>query len=136
MREGSVLFVESRPATKELKKHTSELGERFVFVDGKNRPDARLYVVARVLKNVKSPYEPALPRKHTVDAVMLFLGSGKDLKGLKAEVNLGSEGHSVLSPSAVYIPAGTEHTYRVLRGSGIYLKIVLAKGGDYNSVTS
>jgi len=99
-------------------------------------PAGKMYVVARVVRDVRKVYEPAAPRKHDVDAVMLFLGSGRGLVGLRAEVELGPERRSIESPSAVYVPAGVQHTYRILGGSGTYVKIVLAPGGDYNAVTT
>ena len=133
---GAVLEVAKRPAKGELKKHASELGERYVFVDKGNMPAGKMYVVARVVRDVRKVYEPAAPRKHDVDAVMLFLGSGRGLVGLRAEVELGPERRSIESPSAVYVPAGVQHTYRILGGSGTYVKIVLAPGGDYNAVTT
>ena len=133
---GTVLQVAKRPAKGELKKHGAELGERYVFVDRGNMPAGKMYVVARVVRGVKKVYEPASPRKHDVDAVMLFIGSRGGLRGLRAEVELGPERRRIESPSAVYVPAGVKHTYRILRGSGTYMKVVLAPGGDYNAVTS
>ena len=136
MKRTSVLSVEERPAKGELKKHNVELGKRYVFVDSKNATGGKLYIVARVVKNVKRKYEPASARTHTVDSVMLFMGTEEGLTGLKAEVQLGSKTYEVESPSSVYIPAGQKHTYRILGGSGTYMKVVLAPGGDYNAVTS
>ena len=133
--ENLILKVETRPAVGELVKHVSELGTRFVFVDNRNFPDGKLYVIARVVENVKEPYESAEPRAHTVDAVMIFMGLRSDLKGLKVQVMLNDRWFTLESPAAVYVPAHTRHTYRILEGSGIYMKIVLAPHGDYNAVT-
>ena len=52
-----ILKVEQRSAS-ELKKHYEEVGERFVFVDHKNNPDAGMYVIVREVKNVKNPNAP------------------------------------------------------------------------------
>lgn len=133
--KGEVLRVEERAAAGELKKHNRELGHRFVFVDNKNYPNGKLYTITRALVNVKTPYEPAGARSHTVDAVMIFMGFGEKLEGLKAEVTLGRKSHVVNSPASIYVPAGVRHSYKVLKGSGTYTKIVLAPGGDYNAVT-
>ena len=131
-----ILKVEARPAAGELKKHFMERGKRFVFIDNNNFPQGKMYVIVRAIEDVAEPYEPARPRSHTVDAAMLFIGIGNDLKGLKAEVALDGENYTLESPACVYIPAGVQHTYRVTKGSGMYIKIVLAPHGDYNAVTS
>jgi 2-isopropylmalate synthase len=130
-----ILRVEERPAVGELKKHVAERGRRFVFIDNRNFPKGKMYVIARAVKDVKEPYESATLRSHTVDAAMLFIGNEEDLKGLKAEVTLSGEKFPLESPACVYLPAGVQHTYRIIEGSGIYIKIVLAPGGDYNAVT-
>ncbi len=131
-----ILKVEARPALGELKKHVAEEGKRFVFIDNRNFPDGKMYALARALENIKEPYQSASSRSHTVDAAMLFIGKEGDLKGLKAEVTLNGEKFNVESPACVYLPAGVEHTCKILEGSGLYMKIVLAPGGDYNAVTS
>lgn len=130
-----VLKVEERAAAGELKKHTKELGRRFVFSDNKNNPAGKLYAITRAVVEVKRAYEPAGVRTHTVDALMIFMGFDEKLEGLKAEVSLNGENFVVNSPGSVYVPAGVKHSYKILRGSGTYTKIVLAPSGDYNAVT-
>ena len=105
-------------------------------MDNKNYPEGKLYTITRAVVDVKSPYEPAGARAHTVDAVMIFMGFGEKLQGLRAEVTLGRRSTVVDSPASVYVPAGVKHSYKILKGSGTYTKIVLAPGGDYNAVTS
>ncbi len=107
-----------------------------MFVDNKNYPESKLYAITRAVVDVKTPYEPAGLRVHTVDAVMIFMGFDERLGGLRAEVTLNGETFVVDSPASVYVSAGTNHSYKILRGSGTYTKIVLAPGGDYNAVTS
>lgn len=131
-----ILRVESRPAKGELKKHNLEVGKRIVLSDNHNNPNGNLYVIVRTVRGIKRRVEVASERKHTVDAMMVFLGNNENLKGLRAEVCLEKERYITDSPSAVYIPAGVRHSYALLKGSGNYLKILLAPGADYNSVTS
>ena len=130
-----MLKVEQRSAS-ELKKHYEEVGERFVFVDHKNNPDAGMYVIVREVKNVKNPRMRLDVHRHSVDNVMMFLGDDPGLKGLSAEVSIGDKKHIVNSPASVYVPAGVNHTYRFVEGSGKYVNVVLAPGGNYNAVTS
>lgn len=131
-----ILRVEERAAAGELKKHNKELGRRFVFVDNKNYPEGSLYTITRAVVNVNRPYTPAGLRSHSVDAVMIFMGFNERLEGLRVKVTLGRRSFDLKSPASVYIPAGVKHSYKIIRGSGTYTKIVLAPKGDYNSVTS
>ena len=133
--DNSILKVEQRPAKGELKKHLVERGKRFVFVDNNNFPSGDLYIIARVVRNIKNKYESALPRKHSVDAVMLFMGARSDLTGMVVEVEIAGRTRTLSSPAAAYVRAGLVHSYRILKGSGTYVKIVQAPGGNYNAVT-
>ncbi len=134
-RNDGILRVEQRTA-KELKKHHEEVGERFVFVDHNNNPGANMYVIVREVKNVRNPPMRIDLHKHSVDNVMMFLGDKPGLKGLVAEVSIGDRKHIVDSPASIYVPAGISHTYRFVEGSGKYVNVVLAPGGDYNAVTN
>ena len=127
--------MEKRTPNGELKKHASGMPERFVFVDGRNNPSGKLYAMVRTADADKEP-TGSEPRVHSVDSVMMFIGRGPDLEGLEAEVEVQGKKYRVKSPAAVYVRAGQRHRYRLTRGSGLYQKIVLADGGDYNKVTS
>ena len=67
---------------------------------------------------------------------MIFMGFNERLEGLQAQVTLGKRSFVLRSPASIYIPAGVRHSYKILKGSGTYTKVVLALGGDYNAVTS
>jgi 2-isopropylmalate synthase len=66
----------------------------------------------------------------------MFLGDEPGLKGLGAEVLVGNKKYVVNSPASIYVHAGVSHTYRFVEGSGKYVNVVLAQGGNYNAVTS
>lgn len=134
--EKCVRVPEVRAAAGELKKHNAEKGKRFVFFDKNNLPEANMYIIAREMIGIDEPYQAAEPRKHSVDSFMLFMGLGEDLQGIKVELTLGDEKKVYDSPVSVFIPRDTLNSYTVVEGSGIYMKIVLAPNGDYNSVTS
>ena len=131
----AILKVERRSAG-ELKKHHEEVGERFVFVDQRSNPNARMYVIVREVKNVKNPRMRLEIHKHSVDNLMMFVGDEPGLKGLSAEVSVGDKRFLVHSPASVYVRAGVSHTYRFVEGSGKYVNVVLAPGGDYNAITT
>jgi len=118
-----------------LVKHTIEKGTRFVFFDSKNTPDLDLYIIERTLNDINEEYAPALPRKHSVDAIMVFTGFNVNLTGLRVKIRIGDEERVEESPVAVFVPKGTLHSYSVLYGSGVYQKIVFAPKGNYNNVT-
>jgi 2-isopropylmalate synthase len=67
---------------------------------------------------------------HNCDSVFLFLGSDEDYRGLEVEVLLGGQLRRLQSPASVFIPAGVEHSYRYLGGSGTYINFV--HKGDYH----
>ena len=126
---------EIRSAVGELKKHTKELGKRFVLFDKNNLPEGDIYMIARKLINVSTPYEAASPRKHSVNSYMIFFGSDDNLGGMTVEITLDSSKYIYETPVNVFIPAGTLSSYKIIHGSGIYMKLVVVHGGDYNSVT-
>ena len=130
-----IFYPMQRPALGELKKHNKEVGKRFVFFDKNNYPEGNIYIIAREMINIDNPYVPAEPRSHSVDAIMIFMGLGEDLDGLEAEVQLSNEKTIIKSPASVFIPKETLNSYKIIKGSGIYMKIVFAPLGDYNSVT-
>jgi hypothetical protein len=133
---GYFLFKpDTRPAVGELKKHVKELGRRFVFFDNNNFPQGNIYIAMREIPEVNSPYEAAEPRKHTVNSIMILLGKEEGLRGLRAELEFDNEKLVVDSPIGVFIYPNVLHTYKIIKGGGIYIKIVFAPNGDYNGVT-
>ncbi len=129
-----ILPVKTRSAT-ELVKHRHGVGERYVFSDHNNNPNGNIYTIIRTIENVERP-DPHVDRHtHDVDSLWMFIGDNKDLTGLRASVSLGNEIYEVDSPASIYVPAGLDHTYGFVKGSGKYINIVLAPGGKYNEVS-
>lgn len=106
-------------------------GKRRVFLEKELFPDSDLYVMVRTAKDVM-PEQPDYvdAHAHNVSSVYIFLGSGEELEGLKAEVFLDGEVYIVSSPATVFIPEGVVHSYRLIKGSGHFSHIVLK--GTYN----
>ncbi len=130
-----ILPARVEPALGNLKLHTAEVGTRYVLVDHVNFPRTRLYMMIRAVKNLVSGKKQLEDHVHDVDHVMTFIGDNEDLTGLEVEIHFQDEVRLVQSPFSVYIPAGLEHGYRFARGSGKYINVVMANGGDYNAVT-
>ena len=72
------------------------------------------------------------PHSHKFESLVIFKGDNPDMTGLEAEVLLDDKWYRIQSPRAVRIPAGLNHTYRFVEGSGEYWNIVLAPGANYN----
>lgn len=116
----------------ELKYHRAGPGSRYLMLDERFVRDARQYCIVR---DIPQQNVPALghvdPHRHVCDSLFMFLGHGEGLAGLTVEVLLEGELRTVHSPAAMFIPAGAEHSYRVLGGAGLYVNHVLA--GEYNA---
>ena len=114
--------------------HDVAPGLRFLAIDGSKYPGSPIYIaVRRVAKVAQSQPEYIDWHKHTVDSLYLFIGEGEAMKGLHAVVRLGDDERQIESPMTVFIPKGTPHSYKLTKGSGTYISILLA--GDYNGST-
>ena len=127
-----VLPIEARSST-ELKKHGEGVGTRYVFSDHNNNPEGKVYAILRKVKNVNRPPQYIELHSHPVDSLWMFVGDNDNLTGLNVEVVLGDKTYVLNSPASIYIPAGVDHTYRLVEGSGKYFNIVLVPGGNYNT---
>ncbi|WP_426193851.1 2-isopropylmalate synthase [Massilia sp. DWR3-1-1] len=116
----------------ELKYHRAGPGSRYVMVDDRFVDDARQYCIVRDIPPQHTPAAAHVdPHRHGCDSLFLFIGKEVGLTGLRVEVLLDGEVRELHSPASMLIPAGAEHSYRVLGGSGLYVNHVLA--GDYNA---
>ncbi|MQA40375.1 2-isopropylmalate synthase [Rugamonas aquatica] len=116
----------------ELKYHRAGPGSRYVMVDNRFVDDARQYCIVRDIPPQHTPAAAHVdPHRHGCDSLFLFIGKEDGLTGLSVEVLLDGEIRVLHSPASMLIPAGAEHSYRVLGGSGLYINHVLA--GDYNA---
>ena len=128
---GYIFHPDVRPAT-EIKFHSAAApGLRYVFVDGKLKPEANFYTVVRSVEKV-TPAQAGYvePHRHNCDTQHIAIGSGADLSGLKIEFQIGDDKVVVESPVGVHIPAGTRHAQRIVEGSGHFFNFVPKR--DYN----
>ncbi len=119
-------------SAEELIKHTKGPGTRYVFSDHKNNPEGNIYVIMRTVENVDKPDMHIEAHCHDYESLFIFKGNNPDMSGLVVEVLLGKEWHRMESPITVRIPAGLNHNYRFIKGSGEYWNIVLTPGAEYN----
>jgi mannose-6-phosphate isomerase-like protein (cupin superfamily) len=120
------IFPPEARSTTEIKFHSEAApGVRYVFVDGKLKPEAGFYTVVRSVADV-SPSQTGYVDKHrhNCDTQHIAIGTGPELTGLKVEFTIEDETAVVESPLAVNIPAGTPHTQRIIDGSGHFFNFV------------
>ncbi len=128
---GDVLKAENRPTT-EIKYHRDTApGVRYVFIDGKKKPEAEFYTVVRTVSDLKpSQVEYVDKHTHNCDTYHILIGKGPELTGLKTEFVIGGEKVVVESPVGVHVPARVPHSQRMIEGSGHFFNIV--PKGNYN----
>lgn len=115
----------------ELKFHRHGPGDRFVMLDSRQIDGSPFYLIARRVENISNTEPPHVDtHTHNSDSAFFFLGNNLDYTGLKVEVKVGEKTQILESPSTVFIPAGYNHTYRFISGSGTYINFV--NSGDYN----
>lgn len=122
---GYILHPDVRP-TSEIKYHSDAApGVRYVFIDGKLKPEAGFYTVVRSVAHVQ-PTQANYVEQHThnCDTQHIAIGKGAALTGLKIEFQIRDEKVVVESPVGVHIPAGTPHSQRILEGSGHFFNFV------------
>ncbi|MCM0622622.1 LeuA family protein [Nocardioides bruguierae] len=115
----------------ELRHHRHGPGDRYVLIDDRFVSGAAQYCIARRFPEGEHPVVGHVDgHVHRCDSLFVFLGEADGYEGLDVEVTLGDEVFAVQSPASVFIPAGTYHSYRAVRGAGTYLNHVLS--GSYN----
>ncbi len=120
-----IFHPDVRPTT-EIKHHTDAApGVRYVFVDGKLKPEAGFYTVVRSVTDVQSSQAHYVDKHtHHCDTYHIVIGTGPEFAGLKTEFVIGDETVVVESPVGVHIPAGTPHSQRIVEGSGHFFNFV------------
>jgi len=106
--------------------------KRSIFIDKTLVPETVLYQAMHEVENLETAPEH-YQKFHSHDFVetYIFLGKGPDFTGLTAELIMEDERYENHSPASVYIPIGTGHKYRMLRGSGILIITTLKTEYSY-----
>lgn len=103
-------------------------GPRLLHLSNDLVAGADLFITSRSVCALAEPAEPnVLPHTHTVSQTYMFFS---DDRSLELEVELAGRRTLVRAPASVFIPAGTEHALRILRGTGTVLSIV--RSGQYD----
>ncbi len=127
----ALVRVPSVISATELRYHRHGPGDRYVMIDERFVRDCRQYCIVRRIPRLESYGAGHVDRHaHTCDSLFVFIGDAEDMTGLAVEVSLGDDTFAVHSPASVFIPAGVQHSYRVVGGGGVFVSHVLA--GSYN----
>jgi hypothetical protein len=126
-----ILKAETRSTT-EIKYHRDTApGVRYVFIDGKKKPEAEFYTVVRAVSDVKATQADYVDRHtHNCATYHIVIGKGPELTGLKVEFVIGGEKVVAESPVGVHVPSNTPHSQRIVEGSGYFFNFV--PKADYN----
>jgi hypothetical protein len=105
-----------------------EFLKRFVLLNKGINPGAPCHIATHLIRDLKDEPEPYVhAHAHPAsDEIGLVIG---EPGALEYEVVLGDQVHRLSSPASIFIPAGTVHRARALRGNGAYVCILMdAKG--------
>ena len=120
-----IFHPEVRPTAEIKYHHDAAPGIRYVFVDGRLKPEAHFYTVVRSVQRVQPSQADYVDKhRHNCDTQHIAVGTGPELTGLKVAFQIGDEKIIVESPVGVNIPAGTPHSQRIIDGSGHFFNFV------------
>lgn len=107
-----------------------EFFERFLLINEGILENAPFHIAVHFIKDLKTPPDPyAKMHCHPdFDEIGLIIAPRDQLE---YEIILDGKENRVRSPASVYIPAGTNHRARAIRGHGAYVCILLDPKGPY-----
>jgi mannose-6-phosphate isomerase-like protein (cupin superfamily) len=98
---------------------------RKVFANADLFSGCKTHIAVHFVQDAEQqPNRYAEAHTHDVDEFNLVLGLGGD-GDLVYRITLGSDTFEVESPHSIYIPKGTLHSAEAVRGSGLFVCIVL-----------
>lgn len=105
-----------------------EFLQRFLLLNGAICEGVPLHIATHLIQGLEAEPEPYVnPHQHPAcDEIGLVIGPPG---ALEYEIRLGDDTHRITSPGSIFIPAGTVHRARALRGTGAYVCILLDARG-------
>ena len=106
--------------------------KRFVLLNKETYDAAPAHIAVHLIQGIAdSPAPYVHAHSHpSCDEIGLVIGQPG---ALEYEMILGEETHKILSPACIFIPAGTLHRARALRGSGAYVCMLMDPSGPQPS---
>ena len=101
---------------------------RFTIMQKELCEDAPVHIAVHLIKDLTEEPEPYVdPHCHpTCDEIGMVIGQPG---ALEYEIILDGKTHRILSPASIFIPAGTVHRARALRGNGAYACMLMDPNG-------
>ena len=113
--------------SKEIPYHKHIPFERRVLVNDQIFPGSGIHIAAHFVKNAESSIaDYAEVHKHDMDEINLVFGDIIE-GGLVYRIRTDSHEFFVESPQSLYIPRGTPHAAEAVKGSGVFVCILLQK---------
>ena len=108
-----------------------EFLNRFILLNKELNPDVPCHIAAHLIKDLNEDPEPYVHAHNhpSCDEIGLIIGQPG---ALEYEIVLGEEVHRCSSPASVFIPAGTVHRARAIRGNGAYVCILMDAKGPHS----
>ncbi len=102
-------------------------GPRLLHLSEGLVPKADVFITSRSVTALAAPADPNVkPHRHAVSQTYIFFSPDDSLE---VEVEIAGKRSKVRAPASTFIPAGTMHALRILRGTGTVLSIV--RSGTY-----
>jgi quercetin dioxygenase-like cupin family protein len=110
---------------------------RYVLMNKETCSDAPAHIAVHLISGIADAPDPYV-HSHvhpTSDEIGLVIGGPADLE---YQILLNGNAHVVRSPGCVFIPAGTVHRARAVRGSGAYVCMLMDPQGptQANSISA
>ena len=111
-----------------IKKSIDSFLTRFTLMQKELCEDAPVHIAVHLIKDLDDEPEPYVdPHSHpTCDEIGMVIGQPG---ALEYELILDGQTHRILSPASIFIPAGTVHRARALRGNGAYACMLMDPNG-------
>lgn len=107
---------------------------RYLLLNQETCDGAPAHIAVHLINDLKEAPEPYVHahRHPPCDEIGLVIGQPG---ALEYEMILNGETHRITSPGSIFIPAGTLHRARALRGNGAYVCILMDSRGPSASNT-
>ena len=101
---------------------------RFTIMQKELCQDAPVHIAVHLIKDLADEPEPYVDAHchPDVDEIGMVIGQPGELE---YEMILNGKTHRILSPASIFIPAGTVHRARAIRGNGAYACMLMDPTG-------
>ena len=111
-----------------LPKEIGSFLKRYALLNSSNCEGAPAHIAVHLIKGLDKSPAPYVHEHHhpESDEIGLVIGQPGELE---YELLLNGKVNKIISPGCVFIPAGTKHRARAIRGQGAYVCVLLDPQG-------